>query len=108
MSVITHHTRIEMNDIHTKASYIMMTGDLMINGEMMTMDRTIFDSMTNDRRTIDNRTHLDSFNIIRKSEMSWSPKMFGDHSMKTEKLVGPQNLFVIFVEKRGTMQISVQ
>ena len=80
----------------------------MINGEIITISRTIVDSMKNDRMTIDGRRHLDNVNIIQKVDTSPSPSMFGDRNMKMEKPVGPRNQFFIFVEKMGTMQINIQ
>mgnify|MGYP000288238083 CR=1 FL=1 len=102
-----HQGMIEMITTLTKIIDIMMIKDPMIKGEMMTIDNLIIDSMTIDGMTIGDPRHFDNSNIILKLEMSRNHRMFSNHVMRMENLVGHQYLIATFAEKMDTMQISV-
>ena len=107
MTLTIHQGMIEMIDALTRDIDIMMIKDPMIKGEMMTINKQIVDTMMKTGMTIGAPRRLDSFNIILKREMTRSHRMFGNHVMRKEKLMGRQNLIAISAEKMNTMQISV-
>ena len=88
MNVTIHQSMTEMINALTKDINIMMIRNPMIKGEMMKINNLIADSMTTDGTILQDPRHLDNSNIILNHEMSWNRRMFSNHIMRTENLVG--------------------